>query len=120
MADLNGVAAIITATGTAAATILTQLLTWHSNKRKLEEAQVELAELKMDHQRVARDLGQRTRDLQDQLGTIDDRTGSTQRIAEGLAFAAASGNTPPPAPLRAQAPPAVQPIPTQSQPGYKR
>jgi len=118
--DLNGVAAVITATGGALATILTQVLTWHSNKLKLEEAQKELKALKEDHQRVAQDLGRKTRDIQDQLGTLDDRTGSTQRLMEGVALA--QGNTPIP-PLRAQAlppAPAVQPIPTGSQPGYKR
>ena len=120
--DLNGVAAIITATGGALATILTQVITWHSNRTKLEETRREMEELKQDHQRIAKDLGRATRDVQDTLGTIDDRTGSTQRIAEGLAFAAASGNTPMP-PIRAQPlPPAprIEPIPTGSQPGYKR
>ena len=124
--DLNGVAAIITATGGALATVITQLLTWKNQQTKmreqaerLDEQTKEMAALKEDHQRIARDLGRATRDLQDTVGTIDDRTQSTQRIAEGLAFAASSGNTPIPA-IRAQPPPRIEPIPTGSQPGYKR
>lgn len=77
--------------------------------------------LKMDQERMARDLGQRTRDVQDQLGTIDDRTQSTQRLTEGIALA--QGNTPLPTPIqstRGPAPPAIAPIPTGSQGGYKR
>ena len=117
--DLNGVASIITATGGALATVITTLLTWKNQQAKLQEAQKELQALKEDHQRIARDLGRATRDVQDTLGTMDDRTQSTQRIVEGLAFAASSGNTPIP-PMRAQPPPRVEPIPTGSQPGYKR
>lgn len=119
--DLSGVAAIITATGGALGTILTQLLTWHSNQQKLRETHDELEALKLDHMRSARDLGQKTRDLQDQLGTIDDRTQSTQRLTEGIALAA--GNTPMPIPVaRTPLPPAppISPIPTGSQPGFKR
>ena len=113
--DLNGIAAIITATGGALATVLTQILTWHSNQMKLREARDEIEALKVDHQRSARDLGQKTRDLEDQLSTIDDRTQSTQRLTEGIALA--TGNTPLPVPVRAPPPPS---IPSGSQPGYKR
>lgn len=119
MAD---VAVIIGAVGGATATLITAISAFMSarNTDRLKAQELRLESMKMDQERMARDLGQRTRDLQDTLGTIDDRTGSTQRIAEGLAFAASSGNTPMPIPVRGPAPPKVEPIPTGSQPGYKR
>jgi hypothetical protein len=120
--DLNGIAAIITATGGALATVITQLATYYSNRHKLEDVQREAASLKADHARLAQDLGRATRNLQDQLGTIDDRTGSTQRLMEGVALA--QGNTPLPQPIqptpRLSETPKVSPIPQGSQPGFKR
>lgn len=121
--DLNGVAAIITATGGALATVLTQILTWHSNRAKLEEAQKEISALKLDHERLGRDLGQKMYGIQDTVNTLDDRTESTQRLMEGVALA--QGNTPIPVPVQptpvtGPKPPGVQPIPTGSQPGFKR
>lgn len=121
MAD---VAIIIGAVGGAAATVITAVSTFISARSndRLKSQELQLAQMKMDQERMARDLGQRTRDLQDQLGTIDDRTGSTQRLMEGVALA--QGNTPLPTPVVPTRPlpaaPPIAPIPTTSQSGYKR
>ncbi len=120
MAD---VAVIIGAVGGACATLITAVstfLTARSNDR-LKSQEFKLEAMKMDQERMARDLGRTTRDLQDTLGTIDDRTQSTQRLTEGIALA--QGNTPIPTPVKplgGPTPPKIEPIPTGSQGGYKR
>ena len=118
MAD---VATIIGAVGGVTATLIaavSSFLSARSNDR-LKAQEFQLEAMKLDMQRTAQDVGRSTRDIQDTLGTLDDRTQSTQRLAEGIALA--QGNTPlPVTPLRGPSPPQVQPIPTGSQGGYKR
>ena len=120
MAD---VATIIGAVGGVTATLIaavSSFLSARSNDR-LKAQEFQLEAMKLDMQRTAQDVGRSTRDIQDTLGTLDDRTQSTQRLAEGIALA--QGNTPlpvTPTTLRGPAPPQVQPIPQGSQGGYKR
>ena len=118
MAD---VATIIAAVGSSAAALIgaaSAFLSARSNDRLKDQA-FRLEAIKLDQQRTAQDVGRSTRDIQDTLGTLDDRTQSTQRLAEGIALA--QGNTPlPVTPLRGPSPPQVQPITTGSQGGYKR
>ena len=114
-------ATIIGAVGGVAATLIaavSSFLSARSNDR-LKDQEMRLEAMKLDMQRSAMDVGRATRDIQDTLGTLDDRTQSTQRLTEGIALA--QGNTPlPVTPLKGPTPPAVQPIPTGSQGGYKR
>lgn len=117
MAD---VATIIGAVGGVTATLIaavSSFLTARTND-KLKAQELRLEAMKLDQERTAKDVGQRTRDIQDTLGTLDDRTQSTQRLTEGIALA--QGNTPLPVPVRGPAPPSVAPIPTGSQGGFKR
>jgi hypothetical protein len=123
MAD---VATIIGAVGGAAATLISAVSVFMSARSndRLKSQELKLEMMKVDQQRTAQDVGRATRDIQDTLGTLDDRTQSTQRLTEGIALA--QGTTPLPTPIaptpvvRGPSPPAIQPIPTGSQPGYKR
>lgn len=121
MAD---VATIIGAVGGVAATLITAVSAFLSARTndRLKGQEFRLEAMKLDQQRTAQDVGRSTRDIQDTLSTLDDRTQSTQRLTEGIALA--QGNTPlpitPVPPLRGPAPPAVNAIPTGSQPGYRR
>lgn len=121
MADI---ATVIGAVGGVTATLIaavSSFLSARSNDR-LKAQELRLEAMKLDQERTARDVGQRTRDIQDTLGTLDDRGQSTQRLVEGIALA--QGNTPLPIqatpPLHGPTPPAVSPIPSSSQPGYRR
>lgn len=119
MAD---VATVIGAVGGVTATLIAAIssfLSARSNDR-LKSQEMQLETMKLDMQRTAMDLGRSTRDIQDTLGTLDDRTGSTQRLMEGVALA--QGNTPIPVPVKplGPSPPGIAPIPTTSQSGYKR
>jgi Flp pilus assembly protein TadB len=123
MAD---VAVIIGAVGGAAAALITSVSAFMSarNTDRLKSQELRLEQMKLDQERMAKDLGQRTRDVQDALSTIDDRTQSTQRLTEGIALA--TGNTPLPAitsQVRGPPPPPISPvapIPSGSQGGFKR
>lgn len=122
MAD---VATVIAAVGGAAATVITAVsafISARSNDR-LKSQEFKIEQLKLELQRTSTDQGRGLRDIQDTLGTLDDRTQSTQRLTEGIALA--QGNTPlptpiSPTPLAGPKPPGVAPIPTTSQPGYRR
>jgi hypothetical protein len=119
-------AAVIAAVGGVAATLITSVsafLSARSNDR-LKSQELRLEAMKLDQQRTAQDVGRATRDIQDTLGTLDDRTQSTQRLTEGIALA--QGTTPLPTPIaptppvRGPAPPPVAPIPQGSQGGFRR
>jgi hypothetical protein len=121
MAD---VATIIGAVGGVTATLIAAIssfITARTNDR-LKSQEFQLEAMKLDQQRTAMDLGRSTRDIQDTLSTMDDRTQSTQRLTEGIALAqGGTGNTPLPIPVvRGPPPPPIAPIPTGSQGGYKR